>query len=213
MDAIIIGKIGVKAGRKIIKYLRDEASKNYALLEPVKFRITGTGVALIPHFKNEFLEIISGIDAEGKEFCEIIIQAFAANLKLWNGPSVISDIDDGRIEASLIHDLIWQFIRSISKQSGISKGKIRTWSNRILIFVWQEYAEVKGKDGNTTSFKAWLSGNVCNSRWAAIWRWLTCWTLVFGLACLTGGCGGCINVPDDWQLESAPNVMWQMEDK
>lgn len=211
MDAIIIGKIGVKAGRKIIKYLRDEASKNYALLEPVTFRITGTGVALIPHFKNDFLEIISGVE-DGVEFCEIRIQAFPASLKLWNGPSVISDIDDGRIEASLIHDLIWQFIRSISKQSGISKGKIRTWSNRILIFVWREYAEEKNKDGKATLFKAWLAGNVCNSPWAALWRWITCWVLVAILAGCAG-CAGCIGVPDDWQLESAPSVMWQMEAK
>ena len=208
MELIVIGKIGYKAGRKIVKYLRDEASKNYSLLEPVTFRITGKGCGLIPYFKNDFLEIVSGIDAEGKEFCEIRIQAFPANLKLWNGPSVISDIDDGRIEASLIHDLIWQFIKEISKQSGISQGKIRTWSNRILIFVWQEYADEKNKDGKATAFKAWLAGNVCNSPWAALWRWITCLVLLaFVAGC--AGCAGCIGVPDDWELVNPPSVIWE----
>lgn len=210
MDAIVIGKIGVKTGRKIIKYLRDEASNNYALLEPVEFYITGKGCGLIPRFQNEFFEIESGIavDDDDVEYCRIIIQAFPASAKIWNGPSVVTDIDDGRIEASLIHDLIWQFVDDIARATGIRKSKIRTWSNRLLIFLWREYADAKGKGGKVTDAKAWLAGNVCNSPMAALWRWITCWVLVALVAGCTG-CSGCIGVPDDWELQNPPSVVWE----
>ena len=194
----------VEAGRTIykvlnhaVKYLRDEASGHYALLAPVDVAVSGEGAGGV-NWSNHVLQIVS-IDEDNVRFRA---EPFAATTGYWNGPSVVKDYDDGRIEASLFHDLIWTWADEIAEANGMTAEDVRTWSNKHLVIMWREYGNGKGCIPWAVRAKSWLAAQLCDS-WAA--RWWRKLTVLALLATMMGGCAGCLQIPD-WTVTDAGAV-------
>ena len=200
--AVIVaaGKAVYKAVNHAVKYLRDEASGHYALLEPVDVAVSGEGAGGV-NWSNHVLQIVS-IDEDNVRFHA---EPFAATTGYWNGPSVVADFDDGRIEASLFHDLIWTWADEIAEANGMTAEEVRTWSNKHLAIMWREYGNGKGCKPWAVRFKAWAAANLCNS-WAA--RWWRRLTVLALLATMIGGCAGCLQIPD-WTVTDAGEVVYE----
>ncbi len=200
--AVIVasGRTVYKALNHAVKYLRDEASGYYALLEPADVCVSGDGAGGV-NWSNHVLQIVSNDDDNVRFRAE----PFAATTGYWNGPSVIADYDDGRIEASLFHDLIWTWADEIAEANGMTADEVRTWSNKHLAIMWREYGKQKGCIPWAVRMKTWLAAQVVNSWLAKVWRKLTVLVL---LASMVGGCGGCLDIPD-WTVTDAGAVEYE----
>ena len=187
---IVAGKAIHKALKQAVKYLRDEASGNYALLERVEISVSGYGCGGV-NFDNGIFQIVSE-DPNSVKFC---VSPFIASTGYWNGPSVVKDYDDGRIEASLIHDLIWTWDKQIAETNGMTVNAVHLWSNLHLGAMWREYAHAKPVNHTASHIKSWIAANVCNCWLSRIWRRVVCLFVVS----MFGGCAGCINIPE-WEV-------------
>ena len=201
--AVIVaaGRTAYKALNHAVKYLRDEASGHYALLEPADVCVSGEGAGGV-NWSNHVLKIVS-IDDDNVRFRA---EPFAATTGYWNGPSVVADFDDGRIEASLFHDLIWTWADEIAEANGMTEAELLTWSNLHLAVMWREYGKRKGCIPWAVRMKTWLAAQVVNS-WAA--RWWRRLTVLALLATMLGGCSGCIGIPD-WTVDDASEVVYKL---
>lgn len=197
---IVAGKAVYKAVNHAVKYLKDEASGHYALLSPVHVAVSGEGAGGV-NWANHILQIVS-IDDDNVRFHA---EPFAATTRFWNGPSVVKDFDDGRIEASLFHDLIWTWADEIAEANGMTAEEVRTWSNKHLAVMWREYGKRHGALGWAVRLKSWAAANVCNSALARWWRKIIALAV---LASLVGGCSGCIGVPG-WTVDDASEVVYE----
>lgn len=194
------GKIVYKAVNHAVEYLKDEASGQYALLAPVHVMVSGDGAGGV-NWANHVLQIVS-IDDDNVRFHA---EPFAATTCYWNGPSVVKDFDDGRIEASLFHDLIWEWSAEIAEANGMSEAELLTWSNKHLAIMWREYGNGKGCIPWAVRAKSWLAAQLCDS-WAA--RWWRRLTVLALLATMMGGCAGCLQIPD-WTVTDAGAVVYE----
>jgi hypothetical protein len=197
---IIAGKALGKVVNHAVKYLKDEASGHYALLEPADVCVSGEGAGGV-NWSNHVLQIVS-IDDDNVRFRA---EPFAASTGYWNGPSVVADFDDGRIEASLFHDLIWTWADEIAEANGMSETELLTWSNLHLAIMWREYGRRHGCKALAVRAKSWLAAQLCDSWLAKVWRKLTVLVL---LATMLGGCAGCLQIPD-WTVTDAGEVVYE----
>lgn len=197
---IIAGKALGKVVNRAVKYFRDEASGNYALLEPVEISVSGEGAGGV-NWRNDVLEIVSA-NADAVTFRVV---PFPASTGYWNGPSVVADFDDGRIEASLFHDLIWTWSAEIAEANGMTEAELLTWSNLHLAVMWREYGKRHGAWGWAVRFKSWLAANVCGSWLSRVWRRIVSLVMV---SLMIGGCAGCIGIPD-WTVDDAGAVEYE----
>jgi hypothetical protein len=179
-----------KAIRAAVKYLRDEATGYYHLLDPVDIAVSGANCGGV-NFDNGVFHVVS----PDKNNVVFHVAPFAAASKYWNGPSVVKDYNDGRIEASLIHDLIWTWDKQIAEENGMTVSEVHEWSNKHLGAMWREYAHAKPVSDRASHIKSWFAANVCNCWLSRVWRRIVCLFFVS----LIGGCSGCINVPD-WEV-------------
>lgn len=198
---IIAGKALAKVVNHAVKYLKDEASGNYALLEPVEISVSGAGAGGV-NWRNDVLEISS----TNTDTVTFRAMPFPASTGYWNGPSVVVDFDDGRIEASLFHDLIWTWSAEIAEANGMTETELLTWSNLHLAVLWREYGKRKGCRALAVRFKSWLAANVCGSWLSRAWRRIVSMVI---LSLMLGGCSGCIGIPD-WTVDDASEVVYKL---
>lgn len=180
-------KVAYRIGSTIAEYLKKDNLRYYELLEPVSISVHGPGAGGI-NWSNDTLTI----DSPDKDTVTFTVQPFAAETHYWNGPSVVRDIDDGRIEASLVHDLIWEWAGEIASANNVKVDDLIRWSNLHLAVLWRAYGKEKGCNALALRVKTWLAANVCSSFLARLWKRLI---VVIVLASL-GYTTGCVAIPE-----------------
>lgn len=184
----------------LVKYVWDDLSHSYALLNRVELTVRGVGCGIGVAEAGPLR--IEG-EAGGK-VCHLVCEPFGGEARLWNGPNVIPDtLQDGSMEASLWHDLIWTYCSSIAKQTGKSEADILAWSNGILSAAWVAYGAARGKDARGSRVKAYIAYNVCR-----LGAWIKRgWLRIAGCVAVCALCGGCI-APPDWDAEPGEMPQW-----
>ena len=187
-----------------LHYVRDDLSARYGLSALARIVLSGHGVC-IGDAKCGPLSITSDA-AAGTVTLEA--EPFAAESGYWNGPNVVPDhLRDGSFEASLWHDLIWQFCGEIAMQTGKSAEEVLEWSNGILSAAWRYYGrELYGRSDRDGRRRGWLAYQICR-----IGAWfkkffvrISCMAFAAGLL---AGCNGCANPPDWDVVESSGELM------
>lgn len=191
--AVSVGKVSFKIGKDFVKSLKSESKRYYALLKPVSIMIVGKNAGGID-WSNDVFEI----DSIGNDAVMLTVQPFSEDTHYWNGPSVIDDIDDGRIEASLFHDLIWEWSKDIAQDNNLTNDQVLTWSNKLLAVIWRAYADKKGKLNSSVKFKSWCAANVCNCVLAKLWKRIVS---IIAITFLVTACDACLSIPD-WDVET-----------
>jgi hypothetical protein len=205
--AIKIVKVGSKVARSAWRYVQDDLHHYYGLSSPAWASFKGDGVGIL----GRSLEV--GVVAVGVLKIEFVsaslvrfsATAFAAALKIWNGPNVIPDnLRDGSFEMSLWHDLVWAYAKAIAAALGVSEQDVMAWADGILDSAYRGYGKKHGKD---VRVRARIAFNVCE--WSRRW-----WRKVFpGAVCLAvavamaAGCSGCAT-PPGWEMEEASPIEW-----
>lgn len=188
MSTSTIAKI-VKAA---IGYVRDDLNAQYGLKEEAVALFRGDGIG-IGTCTVGVLSIESKI---GGDSVLLTAKPFPPEAKLWNGPNVLPDnLNDGSMEMSLWHDLIWLYADEIGAKLGLTRQKVMEWGNGILYAGYKGYAKKLGKD---RSLMARLAYGVCEfSR-----KW---WKYFFVLVVLAGLAGGCA-IPPDWEMTDSTGI-------
>lgn len=199
MDAVVTSAICVA-----LHYVRDDLYARYGLSAPARLVLSGVGVC-IGDAKCGPLSITSDADA-GTVTLEA--EPFAAETGYWNGPNVVPDhLRDGSFEASLWHDLIWQFCVELAMQTGKSAEEVLEWSNGILSAAWRYYGRaLYGRSDRDGRRRGWLAYNVCRlGAWfKRFFVRISCMAFAAGLL---AGCNGCANPPDWDVVESSGELM------
>ncbi len=201
-------RTAVKLAPVVYKYFVSDNRRQYALLEPVRMVLEGEGIAEIKGKLIDFKNHVLSLKNEGRNRLIVDIQPFAASSGYWNGPNIIFDIDDGRMEGSLVHDLVWHFSKAVKAALEVRERDVRRWSNKIFAVVWREYAKEKGLVGKGAGVKSWISASACHPAIARIWKQVRKLFLL-ALVVATQGCSGCLNIPDDWEVVERDNVEWE----
>ena len=199
MDALVSSAFCVA-----LQYVRDDLSARYGLSAPARLVLSGPGVC-IGDAKCGPLSITSDA-AAGTVTLEA--EPFAAESGYWNGPNVVPDhLRDGSFEASLWHDLIWQFCGEIAMQTGKSAEEVLEWSNGILSAAWRYYGrELYGRSESAGRRRGWLAYQICRlGAWfKRFFVRISCMAFAAGLL---AGCNGCANPPDWDVVESSGELM------
>jgi hypothetical protein len=196
-------------GKVIYEYLLSDGRRQYGLLESVRMVLEGEGIAEIKGKLVDFENHVLSLKNEGRNRLIINIQPFAAVTGCWNGPDVIFDFDDGRMEASLVHDLIWEFIQAICVTLNLRERDIKKWSNKLFAVIWQAYAADKGIIGKGAKIKSRIAATFTHPAIAVIWKQIKRLFLLFVIVLIQGCGGGCINIPDDWNVVEKDKVKWE----
>lgn len=141
----LVRKGAVRAAKsawgKVLKYIRDDQLRSYALKSDVAFRIDGTKdkirVGVHPPFRTA--DGLLEYDPVSEFVCTVTVHAFPASAKAWNGPDVIPDYCLGAMAASLLHDLWWGRAAEISKLWGMRIDDVYLLGNDFLHAVWRAY--------------------------------------------------------------------------
>lgn len=107
---------------------------NYLSLEPAVFVFELPHAAIPKGFVNAWLAIAPTYDAGGKETITCTVAPYYA----WDGPSVVPDVA-GTIEASLIHDALYQFAEEIAKAWGWSVKAVLALADNMFKWSMQFY--------------------------------------------------------------------------
>lgn len=214
MAAVAVGKEVIKYTKRGVKYLVADYTSYLALLSDKPFNFSGAGCGILD-FSNNVIEIQS----VGHDQVKIMIHKFPASSKLWNGASIIHDAwqgkkyDDGRTEASLLHDVIWSYATFIAAANHMTVDEVKEWANNLLAITWRAYAKAKGRDGAWVDFETYAAKNICGSSVSRFWSWVmrtfTLITIIFSLT--LAGCEKWTDVPD-WQLDNTDEVHYQIGD-
>lgn len=206
-------------GKEAYAYIKDDQLVSYSLLQPAYIRFSGKDIG-IGNWDNGILKIVS--KKGGDEVC-MYASPFSGSLRLWNGPDLIPNRDkkkgkdgdgDGRMEASLWHDLIWFFSPFIAKDLELSEQDVLAWANGLLPNAWKGYAEWY-PDARFVKTKAHLGYNATElgrpvyhpfKRFVNMVRG---WFLLAIVASLLAGCEvGCKSAPE-WKMEEASPVEYE----
>lgn len=215
MDPATIAAItkALKASKYLIDYIVDDQTTYYGLMRPEYIVLRGKGIAkgIKGRFDNGYLAIeVLKCDPTGKTKDEIKLMAavFPAKMKFWNGPDLIPNkLNDGSMDMSLWHDLIWRFSKYIAELWGWSATEVRLWGNGILAAAWPHYAKFY-PDAKAVHVKVHVAYNGTN--WTA--RWWHKFTSLFALilfALTLAGCGGCSSPPDWEVVDSSGSVQYE----
>lgn len=206
----IVKTAGLRIAKTTVRYVRDDETRTYALLEPTAVILGGSGIGVVCGkriaFKNNTFEIAS---YDNGDALMMAAKPFPASTRYWNGPNIIADINDGRMEASLYHDLLWQFRDAICEANGLDdEWEYLKWTNTIFAVLWQGYAKRKGGRGWFARTKSGIAAWWLNSR---ISKWFARAPIMF-FALLISGCSGCYTPPDGWQMDDGDEVEWARGD-
>ena len=199
--AIAIGKKAMKAGQKVLKYIKDDNAHAYGLDEEVGVVITGDDVTFCggKMIEAEYTTKDGSLKiAPCEQNLELAIRLtafpFAADTRLWNGPDIIADNTYRAMLASLFHDLIWEHRKEIAAAWGVNVQDVLKWGTDVLYTVWVFASDnsVRGR------IEAWISWQACE--FARPWyhtvkKWLGLYSILFALIFMTG-CG----TPPDWTV-------------
>lgn len=139
--------------------------QHYALLEPISLTIEGPHAGGIS-WSNETLTITS----TRPDCVTFSIRPFDAATHYWNGPSIVADFNDGRIEASLVHDLLWEWAPEIAAANHIPLRRFLRWTNLHLAILWRAYGAKKGRSSLSLRIKTWIAAILCSSLLARLWK-------------------------------------------
>lgn len=142
-------KLIAKVASTAMKWIREDQANSYALLKRHVSRIHAEGIGCF-NFDNGQYSIMSPTPND------VIITAepFGASTHYWDGPSLTWDMSlfnkdevrkDGLFEASLNHDLTFEFAEQIAKANNTTIEKVHLWANRVLQIEMKHYAKVKIK--------------------------------------------------------------------
>ena len=198
----------MQLGKVVYEYLVDDDRRQYALLQPVRMVIAGKGIATIKGKLVDFQNHVLSLKADGPDRLIIFIRDFPGNAGYWNGVNFLADIDDGRMEASLVHDLIWEFVQAICATLILRERDVKKWSNKLFAVIWQAYAADKGIIGKGAKIKSRIAASFCHPRIAGMWNLIRKLFLLV-VVLLIQGCSGCLNIPDDWKVEERDKVKWE----
>ena len=203
--AITAGKGAIKIGRMIVKYLKDDYGHWLGIGQTVTFDVSGVGCGGV-NFANPILRILS-LDADHVSFT---VHPFDPASHFWNGASLVKDADqgkrydDGRTEASLVHDLIAEWLVKIAAHNGKTQDEISDWADKILAVMWRAYGRKKKRDGFWLNLKTKIAMNLCGWKtprkiWSALFR-------VAVVALIGLSMAGCDDVPD-WD-STTPDIIY-----
>jgi len=207
--AVVIQKAVSRIGKEIIDYLEYDQSVAFGLKRPAYATFSGIGIG-IGCFQNDVLQIVS---EKGGGTLKLACKAFSAELRIWNGPDLIpNDWDDGSMEASLWHDLLWNYRKSIAKVCGMTEQEVMKWANGVLSSAWEGYARMYHKEAMLVPQKAKAAWNITEIGRRVYHPFKKIVTAVRGwfvlaVVCssLLAGCGGC-STPPDWHMDDANEV-------
>lgn len=180
-------------GDCVIDYIKDDMNAKYGLNKEVSATFIGDGIGI-----GTCTVGVLTIKSIGGDMVKLIAKPFAPESGLWNGPNIIPDTwDDGSMEMSLWHDLIWVYAKDIGKALNMSEQEVMKWGNGILVAAWNGYAEKYGKN------RGWMANvayRICEVG-RRFWRFIVSVAIV---ALLTG-CNGCSAIPE-WTMEESTSI-------
>jgi len=136
---IAAAKKAIDKVRDFISYIEKDQEVMLGLREPVWIEFTGKHICR-KDFYNGLL-CISNNYSENK--VRLDISAFSALLRIWNGPDLIDNwVLDGRLEASLWHDVIWVYAIEIATAWNCSVEDVLEWANSLFYAAWKYYGEL-----------------------------------------------------------------------
>lgn len=158
VDAIVAGiagkllkKGGEKAVKKsidkIIKYLKDDQLKSYALEERVEILLKQDDVCATsawlwlhaPDKATKWATDDGSLEIDWSQYSlglRLAANPFPASAHLWNGPDVIGDGYFAAMFASLFHDLIWGHADEIAKAFDVPRETVLRWGDGVLYAIW-----------------------------------------------------------------------------
>lgn len=199
-STIAIIKKSIDLAKHGIEYIEHDNKVSLGLRKPQWIGFEGIGIGR-GDFDNGVLNITSLKNSEQDGADNVVLEAsvFSALMRFWNGPDLINNkVKDGRLEASLWHDLIWRFAKEIAATWGCSEDKVYEWANSLFYAAWKDYGSMYPSAKLVTQ-KARVAYGVVS--FAAPWYHKL--KRLFGLAlvvlCVCGGCEGCalFNTPPD----------------
>lgn len=184
-----------KAVPKIIRYIEKDLKAQYGLSAEASAEFHGSGIGI-----GTCTVGVLTIESEpGGSTVKLIAQPFAPESGLWNGPNIIpDDLDDGSMEMSLWHDLIWVYAKEIAAKLGMTEQDVMQWGNGILVAAWDGYSKNHGKNRKMV---AKLAFHVCEVG-RRFWRLL----FAIAFAITISGCDGCVQ-PPDWKLGHTTEII------
>lgn len=189
----------VKVG---IEYVEHDNQVSLGLRRPQWIGFKGPGIGR-GNFDNGILKISSDV---GGDTVRLDAAIFRAIMRIWNGPDGIKNtVKDGRLEASLWHDLVWYFAKNIAAAWGCSVLEVLDWANGLFHAAWKEYGEMY-PSAKFVPQKARVAYGV--THFAAPWyhRFKQIFGLSLVVLCICGGCQGCALFeppPDIWVTGSS----------
>ena len=196
-----------------IKAFRDDQKRRYSLVERHVTRIHAEGIGCF-NFENDVYSIVSPTPDD----TIITAEPFDASTGYWDGPSMTWDMSifakdkvrmDGLFEASLDHDLTFEFAEAIAKANNVSVDAVYLWANRVLQLEMKHYAKVSIK-AERVGIRAILDyGAGIYSRLRKKFGHLV---LAIAASLVTASCVGCASYlyDEDGEVEADP-IIWKFE--
>lgn len=131
-----------KEGSKIWDKIQENENSSYALLADVTYPPIKCAKFFKPFaYTDEVISILPTDD----EHVLVTIHAFDGKQKIWNGPSIVGNIDDGLMLASLPHDVLYDRMEIIEKCTGIKQDNLREFADVLLANLMEKYGSGKVK--------------------------------------------------------------------
>lgn len=131
-----------KEGSKIWDKIQENENSSYALLEDITYPPIKCANFFKPFaYTDELISILPTDD----EHVLVTIHAFDGKQKIWNGPSIVGNIDDGLMLASLPHDVLYDRMEMIEKCTGVKQDNLREFADVLLANLMEKYGSGKVK--------------------------------------------------------------------